>query len=92
MTKVRLKPKARCRGELWHPPQVKGSGDDGHVPHVHCELWQIGLDIGTLVVPTQQRRDREAVALIPLTELPPLFRQPDYSGTCQLMYVNRGIA
>jgi len=24
--------------------------------------------------------------------LAPLFRQPDYSGTCQLMYVNRGIA
>ena len=34
----------------------------------------------------------EAVPVIPLTELSSLSRQPDYSGSCQPMYVNRWAA
>jgi hypothetical protein len=43
-------------------------------------MKQLGGRIGTLAVPAQQRADSKAMAIIPLTELASLFRQPDYSG------------
>ena len=62
-----LEPKAGCRGEFRDPPQVIGSRDDRDVPHIHRELGQIGLDVGALPVPAQQRPDGEAVTIMPIS-------------------------
>ena len=39
------------------------------MPQVEGELWQIHLNIRPVLVPSQERRDGKAVAIIPLPEL-----------------------
>jgi hypothetical protein len=44
-----------------------------------------------IVAALLQRANREGVPVISPTELPALFRHPDYSGNCQAMHISRRI-
>jgi len=59
---------------------------------IGAELAHLTIRVEAIAIPCHDRTNSEGMPLIPSTELSPLFRQPDYSGTCQPMYVNRRAA
>ncbi len=51
--------------DLRHKLQIVGSGNDRDMSHVHRQLGELRLDVGTLTIPSDQGLNCEAVTFMP---------------------------